>query len=97
MKVGSIAECSPWSILQYFWPALSDNWSWNLIWVFFESGRFTLVFDPNDPKGLMHLIMIYTGFTVQSNLINLKSSGLEFFCSNYREFDMNLFDPNEWL
>ena len=28
MKVKSIAECSPWSILQYFWPALSDNRSW---------------------------------------------------------------------
>ena len=27
MKVKSIAECSLWSILQYFWPALSDNWS----------------------------------------------------------------------
>ena len=27
MKVTSIAECSPWSILQYFLPALSDNWS----------------------------------------------------------------------
>ena len=27
MKVKSIAECSPWSILQYFWPALSNNWS----------------------------------------------------------------------
>ena len=24
MKVESIAECSSWSILQYFWPALSD-------------------------------------------------------------------------
>ena len=31
MKVESIAECSPWSILQYFWPALSDNRSWKLI------------------------------------------------------------------
>ena len=28
MKVESIAECSKGSILQYFWPALSDNWSW---------------------------------------------------------------------
>ena len=28
LKVESIAECSPWSILQYFWPALSDNPSW---------------------------------------------------------------------
>ena len=27
MKVESIAECSPWSILQYFRPALSDNLS----------------------------------------------------------------------
>ena len=27
MKVERIAECSPWSILQYFQPALSDNWS----------------------------------------------------------------------
>ena len=26
MKVERIAECSPWSILQYFWPALSDTW-----------------------------------------------------------------------
>ena len=25
MKVESIAECSPWSILQYFWPSLSVN------------------------------------------------------------------------
>ena len=31
LKVGSIAECSPWSILQCFWPALSDNWSWKPI------------------------------------------------------------------
>ena len=30
MTVESIAECSPWSILQYFWPALSDDWSWKL-------------------------------------------------------------------
>ena len=31
MKVESIAEYSPWSILQYFWPALSDNQSWKPI------------------------------------------------------------------
>ena len=35
MKVESIAECSPWSILQYFWPALSDNWSWKPIFSVF--------------------------------------------------------------
>ena len=35
MKVESIAECSPPSFLQYFWPALSDSWSWKPILVFF--------------------------------------------------------------
>ena len=36
MQVKSIAECSLslWSILQYFWPALSDNQSWKTFWVF---------------------------------------------------------------
>ena len=43
IKVESIAECSPWSILQYFWPTLSDNWSWKPIFRLFESGRFTQV------------------------------------------------------
>ena len=27
MKVKNIAECSPWSILQYICPSLSNNWS----------------------------------------------------------------------
>ena len=35
MQVESIAECSPWSILQYFWPSLGNNRSWNQILVFF--------------------------------------------------------------
>ena len=39
MEVKSIAE----SILQYLWPALSDNWSWRPIFGLFESGRFTRV------------------------------------------------------
>ena len=43
MKVKSMAECSPWSILQYFRPALSDNWYWKHILGLFESGRFTQV------------------------------------------------------
>ena len=38
MKVESSAECSPWSILQYFWPALSNNWFWKPIF-----GLFTQV------------------------------------------------------
>ena len=48
MKFESIAKCSPWSILQYFWPALSDNWSWKSIfglffeWLFYTG--FTVLF-----------------------------------------------------
>ena len=43
MKVKSIAECSPWTILQYFWPALSDNWFEKPIFGLFESSHFIQV------------------------------------------------------
>ena len=43
MKVESIAESSPWSTLQYFWPALSDIWFWKPILVFFLSDRLRQV------------------------------------------------------
>ena len=43
IKVECIAECSPWSILQYFWPALSDNEFWKTSFDLSESGRFTQV------------------------------------------------------
>ena len=43
MTVKSIAECSPWSILQYFWPALSDIWYLKPTFAAFESGRFRQV------------------------------------------------------
>ena len=42
-KVESIAECSLWSILQYFRPELSDDWYWKQFWPF-ESGCFPQVF-----------------------------------------------------
>ena len=42
MQVESIAE-SPWSILQYFLPALSENWSCKPIFGLFESGQFRQV------------------------------------------------------
>ena len=44
MKVKSIEECSPWSILQYVCPALSDNWIWKPIFCLFESDRFRQVY-----------------------------------------------------
>ena len=43
MKVESIAECSPWSIMQYFWLALIGNLSWKPIFGLFDSGRFRQV------------------------------------------------------
>ena len=43
MKVENIVECSPGSILQYYWPALSDNWSIKPIFNLFESGCFRQV------------------------------------------------------
>ena len=43
MKVERIAECSPWSILQYFWPALSDKRSWKPVFGCFLSVRFKQV------------------------------------------------------
>ena len=33
----SIVEFSPWSFLQYVWPALSDNWSCKPIFGIIES------------------------------------------------------------
>ena len=41
MTNGSLRKVE--SILQYYWPALSDNWSWKPIFCLFESGRFTQV------------------------------------------------------
>ena len=43
MQVKSIVECSFLSILQYFCPALSDNWSWKPIFGLFKKGRFRQV------------------------------------------------------
>ena len=43
INVQSIAECSPWNILQYFWPGLSDYWPWKPICGLFESDCFTQV------------------------------------------------------
>ena len=43
MKVESIAECSHWSILQNFWPALSDYWCSKPIFFLLEGGRLRQV------------------------------------------------------
>ena len=50
MKVESIAE----SILQYYWPALSDKLSWKPFFDLFESGRFTQI--------LLYIISVETFF-----------------------------------
>ena len=63
MKVESIAECSPWRILQYFWPALSDNWFWKSISCLYEGGRFTrlLYTVPGGGGGVLWNLYTYVG------------------------------------
>ena len=50
----------PWTILQYFWPALSDNWSWKPIFGLFESGHFrqVLLLYLQTAKEAYHSVMI---------------------------------------
>ena len=43
MQVKSIAECSPWSILQYFRPSLSYHLSLRSLFYLFLSGRLRQV------------------------------------------------------
>ena len=60
MQVESIEECSKWSILKYFWPALSDNWSLNQFLVFLRVavlGRFYCML-----TCVYELIQIFVGF-----------------------------------
>ena len=61
MKVESIAVCPPWSILQYFWPALRENWSWKPNFGLFESGRLINI-----------LLHVKAGHQLSSPLNNLK-------------------------
>ena len=63
MKVESIAECFHWSILQYFWPALSDNWYWKPILVFFLSGRLKQVL-------LYHVFLINAIWFMKTSLVS---------------------------
>ena len=72
MQVKCIAECSKGSILQYFWPAWSRNWSWKPIFGLFDSGGFTQVF-------LFSLNSVCPNlFEISSNLKNLSSNFQDF-------------------
>ena len=62
MKDESIAECSPWSILQYFWPALSDNPYWKPILVFCLSGRL---------RQVLLYVVVYSLFAVVPIVLGL--------------------------
>ena len=65
-KVESIAECSHWSILQYVWPALSDNRSWKPILVFLREAvldRFycipKLLYPSIYAEGYLYLVFVF--------------------------------------
>ena len=61
MKVKIIAECSPWSILQYISPALSDNWSCKTMFGLFGelpfysglTSKYTICIYPFQPETFM--------------------------------------------
>ena len=88
MEVKSIAECSSlWSILQYFWPALSGNQSCKPCFGVFESGHFTQVL-LYTPAGFcynkyiwkvvccMKMLKSRTNFCIQTNNVNPNQSSL---------------------
>ena len=72
IKVESIAECSPWSLLQYFWPALSVNWSRKPVFCLFEGGRFTQV--------LLYSIKVDTCISNGKILVNTSTNVLRRDC-----------------
>ena len=61
MKVESIPECSPWSIMQYFWPALSDNWPWKPIFSLYLEWPFYTGFAEYQCTGAVGLYINYRG------------------------------------
>ena len=63
MKVKSIAECSPWSILQYFWPALSNKQSWKTIFGLLLSGHLRQV-----------LLYLQKGYHLKADDLNIVTS-----------------------
>ena len=81
MNAKSIAESSPWSILQCFWPALSDDWSWKPNFGLFESGRFTQV--------LLYYILALSSRTVKCPLRGIQyTKGYEHVLSLNHGYEM---------
>ena len=73
MKIKSTAECSLWSILQYFWPALSDNRQWKPIFdVLLEwplKTGFTVL--SKDGQGTIHpLLFVDSKNSAQSHAVD---------------------------
>ena len=60
MDVESIAECSPWSILQYFRPALRIIGIENQFYVFFLSGHLSQVLPQK--MQLIHMLFFLMHF-----------------------------------
>ena len=82
MKVESITQCSPWSILRYFWPTFSDNCSWKPFFGLFKSGCFTQVL-------LYAWLMACSVYIVVDS--DYKWSGkLKFLRNDFRKYKKNL-------
>ena len=73
MKVQSIAEYIPWSTLQYFWLALSDNWSstpiFGFLWVAVLHRFYCiLLFVNNDNDDAVLMLMVLFSLTWHQQL-----------------------------
>ena len=79
MKVRRIAECSSCSILQYFWPALSDNWSWKTIFGLFQSGCFrqVLLYSFTTTKNKIYWFAVYNLFSSDQILCAFLTNSLQ--------------------
>ena len=66
-----------WSILQYFWPALSDNRSWKPILVIFWSGRLRQVLLYSKLVGQIILVCLWVRHSCHvKQIVHIKNQAL---------------------
>ena len=75
MQVKSIAEYSPWSILQYFWPSLNYHLSLRPLFCLFLSGHLRQVLLYNK-RQVPYLICVYGKCFKISNTFLVLSNGI---------------------
>ena len=91
MQVKSIAECSPWSILQYFSPSLSYHLSFRSLFCLFLSDRFTV--SVSTVNHLKSYVPCFVFFKQLSNTVTHYIRHLEKKVDLSADFSHRQFDP----